>query len=85
LLNEISSYDFGGDIKIYPNPVSDVLFIESEGQIERIEIFDNMSQLIRTENLNCNNIDVSQLMLGLYLINIETDKCVFTKKFLKVE
>lgn len=59
----------------YPNPVSDVLTLKSNGlQAKTISIIDVMGRTVRvinnTENLK--SIDVSNLKTGLYIIN--TDK-----------
>ncbi len=67
-------------VQIYPNPASDMLFIESTEKIESIIIFD--SRGITLEHWNNGTLEqwnggtvripVSRLVPGLYLVRIET-------------
>jgi hypothetical protein len=67
-------------IKIYPNPASDVLFIESKEKIESLTIFDSRGITIeqwnnRTmEQWNGERVEipVGDLLPGLYLVKVET-------------
>ena len=73
------------DLKIYPNPVKDDLRIESgELKINNVKILDLSGRTV--VNLNSghvNSINVSALLSGVYLVKIETDKGVVTKKIVK--
>jgi len=70
-------------IKIYPNPVKDELRIESNGlTIKKMEILDITGKTI--VNLKSGKvINVSALPSGIYLVKIETDNGVVTRKFVK--
>lgn len=57
-------------IKIYPNPVKDVLFFENLNQVSKIEITNIMGQAVETRELNGMTearIDVSHLNSGIYM------------------
>jgi len=64
---------------LYPNPVSDLLFIEIDRVIESVRLYDILGQVISVD-LNGNAIDVSQLQNGPYILEINTDGQVFSKK-----
>ena len=60
------------DIKIFPNPVSDILFIESELSDEAsYELYDSKGSLVQVQQKLLNNkINLSTLHSGIYLIKI---------------
>jgi len=60
------------DIKIFPNPVSDILFIESELSDEAFyELYDSKGSLVQVQQKLLNNkINLSTLHSGIYLIKI---------------
>ena len=66
---------------IYPNPVQDVLFIESLQQIEKVKIYNLQGQIIIEDSTR--SVDVSQLTPGLYFVQFSVDKKSITKKFIK--
>ncbi|WP_147676232.1 T9SS type A sorting domain-containing protein [Algibacter pacificus] len=70
-------------VKLYPNPVSDRLFITSEELIESVSIYTINGQLVKQSNTTINGIDVSNLSSGLYLLNIKSNSTSLSKKFLK--
>lgn len=79
------------DLKIYPNPTTNVLNVEfSTTDIEKVkfDIFDLNGRLIKTvsqENANQINqqINVESLQTGTYILVINTDKYTSTHKFIK--
>ena len=72
-------------ITVYPNPAKDILIIDGNPgiQIDSIQVYDLLGELILQENGDTNQIDVSSLNSGVFLIKIETDKGVLTKKLIK--
>jgi len=58
------------DVKIFPNPTRDFLFIESEYDIESYEIFDLSGKKLLHLNSSLKIIDCSTLGHGLYTITI---------------
>lgn len=67
---------------IYPNPVTDYLNIKSRSKIINTEIYDMTGKKINTE-LNTNKIDVRNLQVGNYIINIATKEGIVSHKFTK--
>ena len=69
-------------IKVYPNPVKDILRLESDEKIEKAEIYSIEGQLLKTIIEN-NKIDFSQYGKGLYIIKMYTKSGVHTQKVIK--
>jgi len=82
----IKELNLDKSIRIYPNPVSNKLHIESEQYFEsgtEIEITNTLGQTVLKLNYT-NEIDVSSLSQGYYTLQIiSPDKRQFHSKFLK--
>ena len=78
----LSSSDFSQDrleVKLYPNPVRDILNIEIEKDIKSIEIYNIQGQKVLSSNQK--QINVSDLAAGMYMVRIQdTDNNIATKK-----
>jgi hypothetical protein len=61
--------------RIYPNPASNMVTIESTVAFTRIRVFGNSGQIVLNEQIKALNyqIDVSQLEKGIYFISLETE------------
>ena len=73
-------------IKLYPNPVKDFLHLDfdKETKIDEIKIFSILGKKIMQSEFNStNSIDVSNLQIGLYLIEISSENTSQFYKFLK--
>ena len=74
-------------INIYPNPVHDLLTVESESNIREISVFDQMGRMIYVETFHETSlqkvINTTSLPVGLYLLRIVIDRGVETMKFVK--
>ncbi|MBO7288204.1 MAG: C10 family peptidase [Bacteroidales bacterium] len=71
---------------IYPNPVNDKLYIETEVEIEEVTVYDAFGRLQVTETPRRQDIvefDVSNLNAGVYIVMIKTDDGIVTKRFVK--
>ena len=64
------------NIKVYPNPVTNVLTIETmdKSEIKNITISDMSGKLIYSNKLENNSVDVSFLKQGVYTITFDKDK-----------
>ncbi|MCV9929735.1 DUF5074 domain-containing protein [Flavobacterium sp. LS1R49] len=76
-----------GDFKklklaIYPNPVSDILNIQTEDKVLNVTVYDISGKSINTR-VNNNQINVSDFIKGMYIINVVTDKANYVQKFIK--
>ena len=70
------------ELKIYPNPVEDVAYMEGV-EVAKIRIFDIHGKLIKATNFNGNALQLADLKTGLYIFVIETPNGTVTKKVLK--
>ena len=71
-------------ISIMPNPVSDVLQIKGDKQIQTISLIDNSGRIINTYSVNGTDykINLSAMKAGVYFINIDSDSGLITKKII---
>jgi hypothetical protein len=70
------------NVKIYPNPVSDILNITSDSAIKDVSVVDVSGKKLNVK-LDGNKIEVRSLPSGTYLINIENNEGRTTHKFIK--
>jgi hypothetical protein len=78
------------EIKLYPNPANDFLTVKFSlgAKPKEIKIFDMLGNCIKVIKVNPTNnagIDVSDLKVGIYYIQIISSKQIFTNKFLKID
>lgn len=62
-------------LKLYPNPTSDIIIIDSKENINQIQVFDLNGKLLMTKEENAlEQIDLGELASGVYLIKAKSDK-----------
>ncbi|MCP4312419.1 MAG: T9SS type A sorting domain-containing protein [Bacteroidetes bacterium] len=77
--SHLNSYTFS----IYPNPVSDMLFIRADN-LARIKITDLSGRVLIQKEMKGNRVDVSALQDGIYFLQIVmTDNSMGTGRFVK--
>lgn len=71
--------------RIYPNPASDVLHINTTKDQYAVKIYNMVGQLVysKTDHFRSADIDVSNLNSGAYIIELQSDDFTETHKFLK--
>ena len=81
----LSSIDFDkSSFNIFPNPVSETLFITSEkNTIEKLNVYSINGQLVLSEIGNVSQVDVSLLSNGLYFVEITSKNGKAVQKFIK--
>ena len=71
------------DFSVFPNPIKDVLNIQSETAITEIEIYNQLGQMVLSST-NQNTIDISSVSSGIYFIKIkDVNGIIGTKKVVK--
>ena len=73
------------EIKIYPNPVSDILFFENLNAPElttHVQVFDATGRMVIDKIISENKLDASELNNGCYFIKAIQDKKIWSSKFL---
>jgi hypothetical protein len=79
----VTEPDTPGQISIYPNPSTGLITLESENRIQRIAVFDALGQLVYQENAQSQTqvqLDISHLPKGLYLVQVEGEGVVGSRK-----
>jgi len=85
---ESSSFTTGAEIvknniRIYPNPVVDELYLNGFTENARILISDMAGRTIINKGIKGNSVDVHNLLNGLYIINVTDENGIITGKFSK--
>ncbi|MFA7446651.1 MAG: T9SS type A sorting domain-containing protein [Flavobacteriaceae bacterium] len=70
------------DFKLYPNPATSLLNIESTSEVKSVEIFDLTGRKVVVSTSN-NTVDVSSLTSGTYIISITSENGTAQTKFVK--
>ncbi|WP_299673318.1 T9SS type A sorting domain-containing protein [uncultured Tenacibaculum sp.] len=70
------------NITIYPNPAKNKLKIQSDININSIKLYNSLGKEIGLYN-NSDEIDVSNLSHGMYLLVVKTEKSKTYKRFIK--
>lgn len=68
---------------IYPNPVNDILNIVNISGKTKFEIHNMVGQIVKKGEINNNQVRVSELSKGAYIITINNDKISEDIKFIK--
>lgn len=82
IIIDVANIDYTADIKVYPNPAGELLFISSSTPVNRAEVYSVNGQLLFTARDN-NSIDISQLEPGMYICRISTNGAFSSSKFIK--
>ncbi len=74
-----------GNVVLYPNPVEDILIIQTSGDLtEKIAtVFDITGKRVYNQKLLNNELNVSSLQNGVYFLRIESNGKRLIKKFVK--
>jgi hypothetical protein len=77
--------DIGITLKIYPNPFTETLTIESSDIMMRVEVADILGRTIVAQKMNSayKAIPLSILEKGVYILKIYTDKGIVLRKIMK--
>lgn len=70
-------------VNVFPNPASDILFIQSNGRIQNVTCLNSLGQNVKVR-FKENSIDISALEKGFYFLNIISQNGeIETGKFIK--
>ncbi|WP_309641060.1 T9SS-dependent choice-of-anchor J family protein [Flavobacterium sp.] len=86
-VNRVLSTDtfFKSNFSVFPNPTSNVLNItnNSDSAINNIQVTDINGRIVKEVKINTNQINISELNAGVYLLKISTDNGTGTTKIVK--
>ncbi|KQT22601.1 hypothetical protein ASG22_15205 [Chryseobacterium sp. Leaf405] len=70
-------------VKVYPNPVSDILKINSDTNFTEYEILDASGKIASKDKLTSKEININQLSSGNYFIKLKDKQNTILLKFIK--
>ena len=76
-------------VNVYPNPASDFLIIDIDGQVlgksTQVAMYDINGNMLLLKELTSsrNKIDISGFASGLYILNVRNDNAVTIQKIIK--
>jgi hypothetical protein len=72
-------------VKVYPNPGSEVVTIESNEIFEQIYLYDSNGKLVYSNSVSANSmtIDVSKLVTGVYEMKLMNSNSIVWRKLIK--
>ena len=71
-------------VKVYPNPASSFLRIDTNFTVDAFLIYDALGKTIKKGAIKSNNIDISEIKKGIYFLRLlKNDKTLKTIKFVK--
>ncbi len=76
--------DIATEVNVYPNPVRDILYLESDENWSKAEIFDISGRILRSVSLFNQSIDVNGLESGTYFMRLKDEEKVGVVKFVKM-
>ncbi|RNA61061.1 T9SS C-terminal target domain-containing protein [Chryseobacterium nematophagum] len=84
-VNDINSEVKNNIISIYPNPVKNIMTISSKENLKSYKILDESGRHILSSSLKGNkqNVDLSSIKSGHYVVSVETEKQTINTKLIK--
>lgn len=72
------------ELKIYPNPVKDLIYLDAKEKISEIRLYDLAGKYFGELKLsNQNSADLSSIVSGIYLLKVKTETGIYNLKFVK--
>ncbi|HLO56786.1 MAG TPA: leucine-rich repeat domain-containing protein [Saprospiraceae bacterium] len=76
--------DITTEVSIYPNPVTNILYLDTNEHWTKAEIFDIAGRIMRSVSLDSSTMNVSDLQSGTYFIRLKDGEKVELVKFVKI-
>ena len=70
------------DISVYPNPTSDIVYIEGNYSQLKVVVYDILGKQVMNKPIT-NSIDISQLEKGVYILQLSDGAKLTTKRIIK--
>jgi hypothetical protein len=79
----VENFDIDNTVSVYPNPATNVLNINANSNINRVEVYNMMGQMVGMYEANDVNtqINTTAFANGVYTVKIATENGTTTKKF----
>ena len=83
IFTSVNEIEVANSITVFPNPASDIIFVNGLNENAKISIYDLSGRLLFSKQVTNKQIDISNFQSGIYTMKIETSKEIVTKKFVK--
>ena len=80
-LNTVDFTEDFNEVKIFPNPVNNILYIENAENLKAVKVYNSLGQLVLSSKDE--NINFDSFKNGAYLVKILTELGVTTKTIIK--
>lgn len=75
---------FANNITIYPNPANNFINISTTENISNVEVYNIVGKrVLSIKNLQNNQVDISNLASGMYMLRLTNGTSIATKKIIK--
>lgn len=71
------------DFGIYPNPATSILHVRCDGSVEKLEVYNLQGQIVDIAYGNVHDINVGNLVPGMYILRVSTSKGILNQRFTK--
>ena len=80
-----NEFDISDKVTIYPNPTNDIINLSYPDylQINKIELYNNLGQLINRGNSSVNKISLEGSAQGVYFVKIYSSEGIINKRLIK--
>jgi len=68
---------------MYPNPVTDILTIDSEIVLNKVEIYSILGHKVKEVHSGFNSISTDYLSKGIYIVRLQSENGFVIKKLIK--
>ncbi len=72
-----------GSVFIYPNPATEIIYIDVDGRVESFEIYDISGKLVKISEETQKSMKVEDLHVGNYVVKVKTTTGIYSGKFIK--
>ena len=72
--------DIQDNVSVYPNPSSDVIYIETKTTPSNLQLLDMSGKKVHTQRINSRSVDVSDLSAGTYFLVITSNNLQIVKQ-----
>jgi hypothetical protein len=70
------------DLKIYPNPTTNFVNVQSTFPIDKIEIYNTLGSLVNVV-FNSNTVELNNAKSGIYFMTVHSNNAMITKRIIK--
>ena len=75
---------FASKVSVYPNPANEFVTISSAVEMNKVEVYSLLGKKVMSSaKLNNNDLDISSLSTGIYILKLTSGNAVATKKLIK--